>query len=380
MKILKFSFNDSIKKIRINEIEVGNKNLLVGVSGAGKTTIMTALGKIKRISSGTSSPGDSWSITFIDNNGCRVDWYGQFKTDTEYDEEDNAELISESIIVDGEQLYIKKNGVSFLAGNKLPSIDKNKSIIHSLRDDDSVKDIYTCLQSIVLISSNARNLLDELMIPYFNESASKTLAKEAKEDGKKMSLSLTKINELLPSLDIRHKIYFCSKYDTKQFEYFSFVFKSIFPHVKEVKPVKRRAPSNSVNPKQGVSISLVMEDNSTVAQENISSGMFKSMIIIAFLYLGAKNTVLLIDEIENGLGVNCLPDIISELQGASVQTIISTHHPRIINEIKPKDWHIVTRNGGLITASRADEIVDSTSVHDPFIKLINSKKYKLGSQ
>ncbi|MFQ2544319.1 AAA family ATPase [Aeromonas caviae] len=378
MKILKFSFNDSIKKTKVNEIEVGNKNLLVGISGAGKTTIMTALGKIKRIASGSSSPGDSWSITFIDDKAQTIEWSGEFKTDTEYDEENNAELVSESILVNGKQLYIKKNGVSYLDNNKLPSIDKSKSIIHSLRDDNSIKDIYTCLQSITLISSNARNLLDELMIPYFNESASKTLMKVAKTDDNKISLSL--INELLPSLDIRHKIFFCSRYDAKQFEYFSLVFKSIFPHVKEVKPVKRRPPSGSANSKQGVSISLVMEDNSIVAQENISSGMFKSMIIIAFLYLGAKNTVLLIDEIENGLGINCLPDIISELQSASVQTIISTHHPRIINEIKPKDWHIVTREGGLITASRADEIVDSTSTHDPFIKLINSKKYKYGSQ
>lgn len=376
MRIIDFSFTDALNKLNLKKIEFGKTNLLVGISGAGKTTIMNAFGTIKSIASGKSSPGDKWTIRFISIDKKNISWSGEFSSEIDYDEENKSVLLNEEILLDGKILYSKNDGVSFLNGTKLPALDKFKSIIHSLRDDDSLRDIYNSLQAMTFISSNGRSLLDERMIIYFNDVTEKALSK-ANKDNK--ITSFDQVNELFPSLDIRHKLFFCHKYDKERFDDFSFLFKTIFPNVKEIKPTTRRAPSqngSTSSNRRGVSISLVMEDDSIVSQETISSGMFKSMMIMAYIYLGVGNNVLFIDEIENGLGVNCLPDIISELQSASIQTIISTHHPRIINEITPKDWRIVTRNGCVISANKATEIMESTSAHDSFIKLINSKQYR----
>lgn len=83
-----------------------------------------------------------------------------------------------------------------------------------------------------------------------------------------------------------------------------------------------------------------------IHQGQISSGMLKTLLHISELYLSTQDTVILIDEFENSLGINCI-DVVTELllENRNMQFIITSHHPYIINNIPMEYWKIVTRRG-----------------------------------
>jgi AAA15 family ATPase/GTPase len=100
--------------------------------------------------------------------------------------------------------------------------------------------------------------------------------------------------------------------------------------------------------------------------------MFKTLMYISQLYLSPNNSVILIDEFENSLGVNCI-DSVTELilNNQNSQFIITSHHPYIINNISPAFWKIVTRQGSLVTVKNAQDFHISNSRQKAFIDLIN---------
>ena len=108
-------------------------------------------------------------------------------------------------------------------------------------------------------------------------------------------------------------------------------------------------------------------------QDNISSGMLKTFWHLAEIYLSPRNSVILIDEFENSLGVNCLDSITEDLTDSDhqLQFIITSHHPYVINNIRPSHWKIVTRQGGEVTVKRAEDFHISPSRQKAYIELIN---------
>ena len=109
-----------------------------------------------------------------------------------------------------------------------------------------------------------------------------------------------------------------------------------------------------------------------ISQDNISSGMFKTLMYIAEIYLSQEGAVVLIDEFENSLGSNCIDavtDILTERQ--DLQFIITSHHPYIINNIPMGCWKIVTRKGGVVTVKSAEDLNLGRSKHQAYLQLIN---------
>ena len=109
--------------------------------------------------------------------------------------------------------------------------------------------------------------------------------------------------------------------------------------------------------------------------DNISSGMFKTLMYISELYLSPNDGVILIDEFENSLGVNCIEQVTELiLTDRQSQFILTSHHPYIINNISPAYWKIVTRKGGLVTVKSAKDFHIPESRQKAFIDLINVLK------
>ncbi|MDL5054282.1 AAA family ATPase [Oscillatoria laete-virens NRMC-F 0139] len=106
--------------------------------------------------------------------------------------------------------------------------------------------------------------------------------------------------------------------------------------------------------------------------KNISSGMFKTLMYISELYLSPDDCVILIDEFENSLGINCLDNVTDLiLSNRKSQFIITSHHPYVINNISPAYWKIVTRKGSLVTVKDAKDFHIPDSRQKAFIDLIN---------
>jgi|GEM_PF-3287081 len=96
--------------------------------------------------------------------------------------------------------------------------------------------------------------------------------------------------------------------------------------------------------------------------------------------LSSNESVLLIDEFENSLGVNCI-DIVSDSllnSNSNMQYIITSHHPYIINKIDMKYWKIVTRKGNVIQVKNISELNLPKSKHEAFKQLLNLKEFKDG--
>ena len=116
--------------------------------------------------------------------------------------------------------------------------------------------------------------------------------------------------------------------------------------------------------------------NKWIPQFNISSGMFNALMLLSEIYLCAENSVILIDELENSLGINCLGPISDEIidNTKNTQFIITSHHPTIINSIKYNSWKIVTRNANNVSVNKYN-IDTSESAHDQYMQLINSIQF-----
>jgi predicted ATPase len=112
----------------------------------------------------------------------------------------------------------------------------------------------------------------------------------------------------------------------------------------------------------------------------LSSGMSLSLQYIAELYLCADNTVILIDEFENSLGINCIDAITDSIvaQKRDLQFILTSHHPYIINNINPENWKIIARKGGSVRNYNAEQLDIGKSKHAAFTQLINLDEYADG--
>ena len=120
----------------------------------------------------------------------------------------------------------------------------------------------------------------------------------------------------------------------------------------------------------------------TILQRDISNGMLKTICYIVELFTMPRESLVLIDEFENGLGANCI-DVLSEkilTQRNDIQFIITSHHPKIISEFDTSRWRILNRDRKIITNKTSDEYGINNSRHESYFNLINRWEFegKLG--
>lgn len=382
MKLNSLYLRDNLKNITIQETTFEDLTMFVGTSGAGKTTIMNAIYTVIHIAKGNSSPGDHWNISFVDNSGRQIQWEGRFSESIELDQSDEDDEVEEEVsIVENELLHIdgvlvfKRDANSIVYnGVTLPLIDKYKSLIYLMRDDDLIEVVFDSLSSVKIASNNSRE--------FTNNTALQLVRNETCEKNEKLfkekSLNIKQFSELFPELTCREKIYYSYNSDRSSFDEFEFLYTSIFTNVEKI-IVEKISDIRARTNRSAIFIRLELVDGTIIDQGAMSSGMFKTLTILAELMFSSDKSILVVDEIENSLGVNCLPDILDLIQSIRSQCILSTHHPKIVNNIPPSKWRIVSRKGGEISTYKAESIKKSSSNHDKFLQLINSEIYLAGA-
>lgn len=112
-----------------------------------------------------------------------------------------------------------------------------------------------------------------------------------------------------------------------------------------------------------------------IPQQQISSGMFRILIFLVDILSVPGESIIVIDEFENSLGINCMPEITDFIQEKSpnIQFILTSHHPYIINNMPWNTWQIVTRCGHQVTVRKATDIpgLKTASSLDKFTQLVN---------
>lgn len=376
MKLNSIKYQDTEQEWGFDKIHFFDLTLLVGVSGVGKTQILRSVNSLKRIANGISENGVKWEVNFKTLSGKEFTWTGEFENIKEKSEFipdfiDNEtekvkpKIIFESLENNGE-ILIKRNSETFVFNEKeMPKLNSNESAINILKEEDLIKEIYESFKLIIL-----RDHTQKEGVRFSGLSIEKL---------KRKYDTFEKIKE--SDLDTFHKFALTYEVSKDTFREISNRFIDVFPQVEDIKiePVRDNEFSNFVFEATVIQIKEVGV-NKWIPHNRMSSGMLRTLLHIAEMYLWNDGTVILIDEFENSLGLNCIDVLTEDLlyDESNIQFIATSHHPYIINKIPYENWKIVTRKGSNIKTFDAKDFDLGKSHHDRFLNLINHPFYKQG--
>jgi predicted ATPase len=116
--------------------------------------------------------------------------------------------------------------------------------------------------------------------------------------------------------------------------------------VQELFPTLRDVYPTPVGVESQVELRAELTDGTRVSAKDLSDGLLYLLAFFALQYLeGVK--ILLVEEPENGLHPARIADVVRTLRDLTerrgMQVILSTHSPLVINELKPEEITVVTR-------------------------------------
>lgn len=384
MRIHRLSYHNKRLGWSLQPIEFANLTLLVGVSGVGKTRILRSILALKRIAEGQSLRGVSWDLEYSGGDGVRYRWTGEFDTPADsgseglFDDEEELEemptegkskprILSEALYANGDTIVSRDSKTILLFGEKTPKLSSNQSVLSTLREEEKIS-VASKSFSRILFSDQTASVATSGQYHFV--------------DFTKLSRKMSNLDSIRDSgLPTIVKLALCSVHARPLFNDIRDRFVEIFPYVEDIK----------MEPRQGDDVPSFMRElpllsireqgvQEWIAQQDISSGMFRTMMHLADLFLSPEGTVILIDEFENSLGVNCIDVVTADLLNESrrLQFIVTSHHPYVINNIGVEYWKIVSRNGPVVTTRDAKDYRLGESSHDAFLQLINLDQYKDG--
>ncbi len=167
---------------------------------------------------------------------------------------------------------------------------------------------------------------------------------------------------------ILERLAYAYEYQGEIFEQIKGIYTLIFEQVTEVKFMEE----NNL-----YQLYLKEKSGDWITQDSISDGMLKTLVYLSEVILCKPGTILLIDEFENGLGLNCLGMVLEEMvQRSDIQLILTSHHPYIINNIPTQYWTIMMREDLTIHSKSAAELGIGQTKYDAFFELMNRLEYE----
>lgn len=367
MRLLELTYKDLKTGWNIKDVRFGSLSLFVGASGAGKTKILNTIMTLVDIASGESYDGVSWCVVFMEN-GRKYTWQGEFASAVDDDKlviesKPVVKVLKESLVVDADEEIFRRDADGlWYHGLATVKLDPTESGVELLKAEEDVLPVYEGFKKILMLDMSVGGGLR--LQPSFLDSD-------------KASLSIAEIKSKAAFAPI-DKLFLLSRYHHDLFEEIQETFQGIFPNVENIDFTLFRTSAPSLFPVLKIKERGVDE---WIPQGEISNGMMRSLNQIITLALAEDGEVILIDEFENGLGINCI-EILAEMAvepDVRVQIIMTSHHPYIINAIPFKDWRIVTRNGSDVKVHTADELrIGVKSKHEAFMQLLQTEEFTTG--
>lgn len=375
MKIISLSYKNSSQEWEIEEIKFFDLTLLVGISGVGKTQILEAIYALKRIANGESINGIEWNVCVIANNGDKYRWQGSFEKIT------NGNVVNDFIEGFGgkkakpkvkyEKIFInnnktpiieRKNNKIYFNQTIMPKLSSEESCLSIFREEEAIKHIFESFKKIIFRDHTQKSNFNILTR---ND-------KKLKEHNTLEKIRASELNSMEKLACVYENI-------PEVFEQIKNNFIDVFPQIQDVK-IDYLKGKNIPDFFLGAYILAIKEKNVNkwIDAYRMSSGMLRTFLHISEIFLWSDGTVILIDEFENSLGVNCIHVLTEDLifENHRIQFIATSHHPYIINKIPYDYWKIVTRHGGSIKTQDAKDFELEDSHHDRFMNLINLPQYR----
>lgn len=374
MKILSIKYKNNEQEWEYEEINFFDLTLLVGVSGVGKTQILDSIFALKKISQGFSVNGVEWEINFSTFKNDIVKWTGEFEKIQEkiesahfiFDDPDEIKpkIIFEELLINNKLVVERDFEKFYFESKEMPKLVSTESAIHILKEEELIKEVYENFKLIIL-----RDHTQKIGFRYTGVNI------------EQKNKNLKNIEDIKGSdLDTFQKIVLTYSIAKSTFDEIKNKFIDVFPQIEDVR-VEQIELGNPDSTFKATTLQIKEKNvQKWIPHNRVSSGMLRTLLHIAEMHLWNEGTVILIDEFENSLGLNCIDILTDDLiyNTSNVQFIATSHHPYIINKIPYEYWKIVTRIGSIIKIYDAKDFDLGKSHHDRFMSLINHPFYKQG--
>lgn len=377
MKISSFKYHDEKQPgWNFAKVELYSINLFVGETGSGKTRLLNTIFDIGVfVSQGSVFKGGTWEIS-LECEKTNFIW----KFEGQKNIEGNGVVISEELTEiqkdNGNQnIIIHRDKNSFIFNNTPlpPKLASGMCSIFLLKEEDLISPIYQVFSRIM-----RRSFTDEaIKVPLAYASVPSELEKEL---DKKKSLDLMTKYELPVSL----KLFFLKKYFNPLYTEICSFYKSIFPVIENCEILDASSFDKKLPLSGRVPVFTIKEKhvNYPIPLQELSAGMQKVLLIMADIIALPPNSLYLVDEYENSLGINAidfLPSFLAD-HGLEKQFVITTHHPYLINTMPIDNWQIFHRKGSDVTIKNGSAYVErfGQSKQKAFIQLINDPFFTEG--
>jgi len=374
MKIKSFKFDDHKENWHLKETFFDDFNLLVGVSGVGKTKILQALDLVRDVARDNDYrlDGIEWTIRFTH---FKQEYEWTLKSALTDDEKSiflsktSAEITYEKITLiennNATELLIRSENGSHLRGEKLHKLKKTESALASLSEEEDIAPIYQAFERVFNETPQYNK------VPFlYPIDVTKVLIKR--------NINLHTFFENIPvDMPRVFKGYYLQKFFPESFDEIKASYLEIFPKVDDIKIDMAEKSGGYI-----FSYAIKESTNNWILQPKISSGMLRTLAHLIEISTAPTGSVIVIDEFENSLGINCMPELTDFILDKSneLQFILTSHHPYIIHNIPWENWQIVSRNGSDVKVTNATYIpeLDTASSLDKFTQLVNLPEYEGG--
>ncbi|MFM6201595.1 MAG: AAA family ATPase [Dolichospermum sp.] len=364
MKIISLRLKNNFLGWDFDEIDFSsNLTLLVGVSGAGKTQILRAITDLNRIANGKAINGLEWEIKFSTVQGNEFVWEGSFDTleadELTFDDKDEKEkpsLIYEKLTLCNDVLIERHQKTIKFKDQQMPKLSSHQSMIYILKEESDIKDAYDALNRIKYRDQTRNGIYKMPDKPlHLLSSKYKTLD------------SIVNSGE-----DTITKLYLTYFHKLSVFDKIRLSFIDIF---RQIEDIKVELFDRDDLPKSVFIPYIFIKEKSVpkwIREDRMSSGMLRTLIHLSEIYLSNPGTVILINEFENSLGINCINILTDDLihENKTLQFLATSHHPYIINNIPYEYWKIVTRKDGHINIRNASDYHLGKSKQEAFTQLM----------
>ena len=368
----------------LGQMQLDGFNLLVGISGAGKTRIVQSIEQVCALALGgrgsaSETPHWAYGASFtmeLVHDAQLYRWQASLdpkerSTDRASEGSGVTERREQPWIIreriwQGDELLVDRSPERFLLnGASAPRFSRSQSTIATLNEDPRLSPLHTAFTCCIfrhlhLFPSHG------IFTGEFNDVAAYPTVERLGAD---------------LDLPLHHRADYMKARFPEAFQVIDDAFRDAFPHVKELTVIRYKPPGYEHYPDYNAVIAVREEGVShPVAFSDLSSGMQRYLNFLFHLSFAPSGTVVLVDELESSLGINCLPAATRFLisRAPDLQLIITSHHPYIIEQIPTSYWKIVTRRGSLVQvlpAATIPALSDARTHLDRFTRLINLPEY-----
>ena len=355
LKIERVVFNDDI-------------TLLVGLSGVGKTQILNAIEYSLKLAVNKNLRLEPYNTTLCFQIGEEVYvWSYRIQQDHTEDIFESKEIkyffaYEKLQNIKGDILMQRTSDTIQVTGyDKVPTPKKDESLLVQYSEDAFVKPIISEMLKLypIEIEMDVRGAIAQESFNVFKAKIKESFKENEKQPFEKFS-----------HLPVPLKIYITKKYYPQMYAQIFSAVKELFMEINSIDIVE--------DPDREIYMVAIDVYGKRLLQHEISNGMLKTIYYIVELITMSKNSLVLIDEFENGLGVNCI-DVLAELllgERRDLQFVITSHHPKIINQISNKKWKIIERDIATVKNFTAEEYGIMHSQHDAYFNLINRWEFE----